>query len=139
MFKSTLEARLQITKKNNHTLYLKPSLNSVSSITFQCQLADSLENAKKYLDEKKLFYETLETCITGFLTTKFNFKNTDLVTESIKQELTKIGVDKNTIQDLLKILNTCQYFKFTPNLEFDTRNDYKKSVELIMKLQNFKL
>ena len=99
----------------------------------------SLENAKKYLDEKELFYETLETCITGFLTTKFNFKNTDLVTESIKQKLTKIGVDKNTIQDLLKILNTCQYFKFTPNLEFDTRNDYKKSVELIMKLQNFKL
>ena len=81
----------------------------------------------------------METCITGFLTTKFNFKNTDLVTESIKQKLTKIGVDKNTIQDLLKILNTCQYFKFTPNLEFDTRNDYKKSVELIMKLQNFKL
>lgn len=99
----------------------------------------SLENAKKHLNEKELFYEKLETCITGFLTTKFNFKNTDLVTESIKQKLTKIGVDKNTIQDLLKILNTCQYFKFTPNLEFDTSNDYKKSVELIMKLQNFKL
>ena len=99
----------------------------------------SLENAKKYLNEKELFYESLETCITGFLTTKFNFKNTDLVTESIKQKLTKIGVDKKTIQDLLKTLNTCQYFKFTPNSEFDTNNDYEKSVELIMKLQNFKL
>ena len=114
--------------------------NSIDNNNVANKLAiKSLENAKKYLNEKELFYESLETCITGFLTTKFNFKNTDLVTESIKQKLTKIGVDKNTIQDLLKILNTCQYFKFTPNSEFDTNNDYEKSVELIMKLQNFKL
>ena len=55
----------------------------------------SLENAKKYLSEKELFYETLEKCITGFLVTKFDFKNTDLVSESINKKLSKIGVDKN--------------------------------------------
>ena len=120
--------------------FLFRNSNSIDNNNVANKLAiKSLENAKKYLNEKELFYESLETCITGFLTTKFNFKNTDLVTESIKQKLTKIGVDKNTIQDLLKILNTCQYFKFTPNSEFDTNNDYEKSVELIMKLQNFKL
>ena len=99
----------------------------------------SLENAKKYLSEKELFYETLEKCITGFLVTKFDFKNTDLVSESINKKLSKIGVDKNTTDDLINILNTCQYFKFTPNSEFDTTNDYNKSVQIIMNLQNFKL
>ena len=99
----------------------------------------SLENAKKYLSEKELFYETLEKCITGFLVTKFDFKNTDLVSKSINKKLSKIGVDKNTTDDLINILNTCQYFKFTPNSEFDTTNDYNKSVEIIMNLQNFKL
>ena len=99
----------------------------------------SLENAKKYLSEKELFYETLEKCITVFLVTKFDFKNTDLVSESINKKLSKIGVDKNTTDDLINILNTCQYFKFTPNSEFDTTNDYNKSVEIIMNLQNFKL
>ena len=80
-----------------------------------------------------------EKCITGFLVTKFDFKNTDLVSESINKKLSKIGVDKNTRDDLINILNTCQYFKFTPNSEFDTTNDYNKSVEVIMNLQNFKL
>ena len=93
----------------------------------------------KYLDKAKLFYESLEKCITVFLVTKFDFKNTDLVSESINKKLSKIGVDKNTRDDLINILNTCQYFKFTPNLEFDTTNDYNKSVEIIMNLQNFKL
>ena len=81
----------------------------------------------------------MENCITGFLIRKFDFKNTDLVTESINKKLSKIGVDKNTTDDLINILNTCQYFKFTPNSEFDTTNDYNKSVEIIMNLQNFKL
>ena len=52
--------------------------------------------------------------------------------------IVKIGVDKNTTDGLINILNTCQYFKFTPNSEFDTTNDYNKSVEIIMASETIK-
>ena len=44
---------------------------------------------QKYLNEKELFYESLEKCIAGFLVTKFDFKNTDLVSESINKNYQK--------------------------------------------------
>ena len=47
----------------------------------------------------------------GFLVTNL-ILNTDLVSEIINKKLSRIGVDKNTTDDLINMPNTCQYFKF---------------------------
>jgi hypothetical protein len=101
--------------------------------------ADKL--AKKYLSEAKnqlsnneQFYIALEKALHNYLKAKLQVETSDISKEKISALLQKRNVDTNYIVDFIKVLDDCDYARYTPTTNIMMQQEYDKARTVIAKI-----
>ena len=81
------------------------------------------------------FYISLEKALFNFLKYKFDFQTSDFSKENIKLKLTKKNISNDLVNDLIKILMSCEYARYTPGNPKELKVDYDKAVEIISNIE----
>lgn len=98
-----------------------------------------LRVAKKYLkmNDKDKFYEESLRAIWGYLSDRLVIPVTDLNRDNIELELQKFNVDQSLVDELIGVLDDCEFERYAPTTSnLDMNNLYQKTLELIGKLEN---
>ncbi|MPL66676.1 hypothetical protein SDC9_12363 [bioreactor metagenome] len=78
-----------------------------------------LKKAKKYLEnyQKDEFYNEIAQATWNYLSDRFNIVKMDLSFDNVKEILTKRNIKEDTINDLISLLNNCEYVRFSQGEE----------------------
>lgn len=97
-----------------------------------------LKNAAKHLKSgnNEAFFEELSKGLWGYLSDKLVIPVADLTRDNVREELIAHGAHTDTIDQLLDILDTCEYTRYAPSgTEGEKENLYKKAVSVISRLE----
>ena len=74
-----------------------------------------LKKAKKYLEnyQKDEFYNEIAQATWNYLSDRFNIVKMDLSFDNVKEILTKRNIKEDTINNLISLLNNCEYVRFS--------------------------
>lgn len=97
-----------------------------------------LDESKLFIGEKEKFYESIDKAMTTYLKAKLKLKNSDFKIIEINDKLEMMGVDKSTIDLLVKVLKNCQLARYTPLNIDEMSDDYEKSTLFIEKAEKIK-
>ncbi len=97
-----------------------------------------LDESKLFIGEKEKFYESIDKAMTTYLKAKLKLKNSDFKIIEINDKLETMGVDKSTIDLLVKVLKNCQLARYTPLNIDEMSDDYEKSRLFIEKAEKIK-
>lgn len=95
--------------------------------------------AEKYLKEnnKEQFYVEIFRALYGYVGDKLNIPVADLNKEHIAGKLKVANVNETTVQQLLSILDNCEYARYAPSaVSGDLNGIYNNTVELITKVED---
>ncbi len=98
--------------------------------------AKRLKSVKEYLKESdhKEFYAELLRAMWGYLSDKLGIPiadiNSDLVCERLKQE----GISEETIEQLIYIIETCEFSRYSPQGEQDLSRDLINKAAYVIKI-----
>ena len=93
-----------------------------------------LKKAKEYLKQNKSedFYKAVLNAIMGYLSDKLNIPLADLNREKAVETLKDKNVKQETIDELIKILDTCEFAQYAPSSTKETISDvYSKAAQLM--------
>jgi hypothetical protein len=97
-----------------------------------------LHNASECLKNNEIdqFYDEILKALWGYLSDKLNIPVSDLTRTNAVSVLQNEGIDEETIRNLTKILDTCEFARFAPSSSgaeaatiFDGASEFIKSVE----------
>ena len=97
-----------------------------------------LDESKLFIGEKEKFYESIDKAMTTYLKAKLKLKNSDFKIIEINDKLEMMGIDKSTIDLLVKVLKNCQLARYTPLNIDEMSDDYEKSRLFIEKAEKIK-
>ena len=95
-----------------------------------------LGDAKKNIDNKNRFYESLDKALMNYLKSILLFDNSEYNAKQIRSSLEKRSINKNTIDRLEEIFDNCQMARYTPFDQVDMEKDYLKALEIISLIEN---
>ena len=90
-----------------------------------------LKEAKNNLNNKDVFYESLDKALHNYLKTVIVIENSDLSKSKIVKQLKSIGVEKKTYESLNDLFNNCEIARYTPITNVEMELDYKKANQII--------
>lgn len=93
-----------------------------------------LSEAKKQLGKKEPFYIALEKALHNYLKAKLQIETSEISKEKIGQILENRDVEKQTIQKFIKVLDDCDFARYTPTSNLQMKKEYNKAVEIITEL-----
>lgn len=93
-----------------------------------------LSEAKLNLENKDFFYISLEKALINFFKLKFSIESSELSKEKIKDLLIENKIDKNMVELFLKLIESCEYARYTPSSTNAIKKDYYDSVQLISEI-----
>ncbi|MEG9327614.1 BatD family protein [Salinimicrobium catena] len=93
-----------------------------------------LSEAKRNLGDQKKFYESLERALHNYLKAKLHIQTSEMSKERIRELLSTRGVDANTVTQFIKLLESCEFARYTPASNVAMRQDYDKAVEVISEI-----
>ncbi len=99
-----------------------------------------LKKAENYVKEnrKEEFYEELVKALWGYLGDKLSISIADLSKDNVNDKLLEKNVPNDLINSFMQIIDTCEYARYAPISNSSQMDiDFKKSVQLISKLQQF--
>lgn len=78
-----------------------------------------LKKAKKYIEnhQKDEFYNEIAQATWNYLSDRFNIVKMDLSFDNVKEILTKRNIKEDTINNLISLLNNCEYVRFSQGEE----------------------
>ena len=87
-------------------------------------------------NKKEPFYEELVKALWGFISDKLSIPIADLSKDNARSEMISRNVDEEYIDQILKIIDRCEYARYAPTTE-ETKMDilYKDAIKVISKLQ----
>ena len=98
--------------------------------------------AKKYLSEaqrninnKELFYISLERALHNFLKAKLHIETSEMSKEKITELLSARNARPETIHDFIKLIENCEFARYAPSTSAAINNDYEKAVSTISELE----
>jgi len=97
-----------------------------------------LKNADKSLksNNKNQFYEDITKSIFGYVSDKLNIQTFDLSKDNIRETLVSHSVEPNLINELISIIDTCEFERYAPSSKEGRLEEIYKSAEtLINKLE----
>ncbi len=97
-----------------------------------------LKLASKLLHENNeaKFYEETSKAIWGYLSDKFNINLSELSIDIIKENLKNNNVDNENINEIVQILEQCEYARYAPSKnQHDMFELYDRSVKIISKIE----
>jgi hypothetical protein len=97
-----------------------------------------LKFSEKLLKEgkKDAFYEEVMKATWTYLSDKLSIPISSLTKERVEEELIKLNIDSNIINQFVQILNTCEFARFAPNSgQQEMGNLYSETIKVISDLE----
>ena len=112
---------------------------SYDSKDFKSRRANKL--AKKYLSEAKInltkkdiFYISLEKALHNFLKSKLSIETSDYTKDKTSRLMKKKNIENESIELFIKLIENCEYARYTPASNVAINNDYKNAVKVISEI-----
>ena len=106
---------------------------------FKSRRANKL--AKKYLSEAKInlikkdiFYISLEKALHNFLKSKLSIETSDYTKEKINRLMKEKNIENDSIESFIKLIENCEYARYTPASNVAINNDYENAVKVISEI-----
>ena len=93
-----------------------------------------LSEARKNLENKDVFYVALEKALHNFLKSKLSIETFDYSKEKISKLLFTKNIDKESIEFFIKLIENCEFARFTPASNVAINNDYENAVKVITEI-----
>lgn len=93
-----------------------------------------LSQARKELGKKEAFYIALEKALHNYLKAKLHVETSDISIEKIAEILNKKKVDESTILEFSKVLENCDYARYTPSTDVMMKQEYENAKMAIAKI-----
>ena len=121
-------------------LFFKSKKTLSSDINgFKSRRANKL--AKKYLSEAKInllkkdvFYISLEKALHNFLKSKLSIETSDYTKEKIIILMREKNIQNESINSFIKLIENCEYARYTPSTNVAISNDYENAVKVISEI-----
>jgi len=97
-----------------------------------------LKNAKKLLasNNRTDFYEEISKVLWGYISDKFSISLAELSMDKAREHLNKKGVDSEIIEEIISILNNCEYARYAPSAQSDGMQQiYEQALNIISKIE----
>ena len=95
-----------------------------------------LSDAKISLKKKDLFYIALEKALHNFLKSKLSIETSDYTKEKIIGLMTEKNIESKSIKLFIKLIENCEYARYTPASNVAINNDYEDAVNVISEIDN---
>lgn len=98
-----------------------------------------LKQVAVYLRENKKqeYYDELLKAIWGYISDKLSIPLSELTKDNVQAELVKFGVDQSTIDEIIHILNTCEFARYAPSQDGAVMDQlYNEAVGVINKIES---
>lgn len=93
-----------------------------------------LSEAKKNIGNKESFYEALERALHSYLKAKLKIKTVDLSKDRIKSLLDNSSISSSNVTVFVKLLESCDFARYTPLDKSDMIKDYENASEIISQI-----
>lgn len=93
-----------------------------------------LSKAQKELGKKEEFYIALEKALHNYLKAKLRVETSEISIERISEILIGKNVDEETVLEFSKVLNNCDFARYTPFTNVEMKMEYEKAKEVIAKI-----
>ena len=93
-----------------------------------------LSEAEKKLGQKEAFYEALERALHNYLKAKLGVETSDISKDKISELLKEKSVDNTVISSLVKVLNDCDFARYTPISNTQMKEEYEEAKQVITQL-----
>ena len=93
-----------------------------------------LSQARKQLGKKEAFYIALEKALHNYLKAKLHVETSEISREKITEILDKKQVDNSTIEEFGKVLENCDYARYTPSTDVMMKQEYENAKKVIAKI-----
>ncbi len=93
-----------------------------------------LSEAKNNLGNQKAFYLALEKSLHNFLKARLNIQTSDMSKERISRLLQERGVTVTTTAEFLKLLESCEFARYTPASSVAMQQDYENASRVISEI-----
>ncbi len=93
-----------------------------------------LSEAKKKLGDQNQFYEALERAMHNYLKAKLQIQTSEMSKERIAGLLKDKNIDEATITSFIKLLESCEFARYTPASQSTMEQDYENAVRIISTL-----
>ena len=93
-----------------------------------------LSEAKKNIGNKESFYEALERALHSYLKAKLKIKTVDLNKDRIKSLLDNNSISSSNVTVFVKLLESCDFARYTPLGKSDMIKDYENASEIISQI-----
>jgi len=93
-----------------------------------------LSQARKQLGKKEAFYIALEKALHNYLKAKLHVETSDISIEKIAEILKNKEVDESTILEFGKVLENCDYARYTPSTDVMMKQEYENAKMAIAKI-----
>lgn len=103
--------------------------------------AKRLKESKTYLAAHKndQFYAALAKALWGYIGDKLSISPSQLTRDNVAEKLSAYGLDKETIGEVLDVLDRCEMARFTPNdSETEASDIYSKAERAIKSIEDVK-
>lgn len=94
-----------------------------------------LSEAKKQLGSKEPFYVALERALHNFLKAKLNIETSEMSRDNISELLLSRKASPQTVNDFLKIMDSCEFARYAPSSGATMQQDYDNAVAVITLLE----
>lgn len=97
-----------------------------------------LKNAYKFLKEQDQahFYEEMSQALWGYISDKLGIERSVLSMDTVKEAMTKKGVDEALANEFVETLDTCEFARFAPgDAASKMEGLYDRGLEMIMKIE----
>jgi hypothetical protein len=90
-----------------------------------------LSEAKKNLNNKELFYESLHKSLHNYLKAKLQVETSEFSKEKIATIFTEHNIEVATTEQFIKLIEACELARFTPMSSDAMQQDYENAVTVI--------
>ncbi len=90
-----------------------------------------LSEAKKNLNDKELFYESLHKSLHNYLKAKLQVETSEFSKEKITAIFTENTIDAETTNQYINLIEACDLARFTPMSSDAMQHDYNNAVNVI--------
>lgn len=93
-----------------------------------------LSEAKRNLGDQEKFYDSLERALHNYLKAKLHIQTSEMSKEHIQELLEQRGVSTATVSNFIKLLESCEFARYTPASGVAMRQDYDRASEVISEI-----
>lgn len=93
-----------------------------------------LSEAKRNLGNQETFYDSLERALHNYLKAKLHIQTSEMTKDRIHDLLLAKGVHAMTVDSFIKLLESCEFARYTPASGVAMKQDYERSVAVISEI-----